>query len=95
MPQINAGMARYNLDDPEDLAVLVDRGLIWKGGPKAVAKALSAIKRGDVPRPTKNVPPEVSAYLDRMGIPVGGTEDGDPTVPAEPSDLDPEEPPVL
>ena len=77
MPELAGGMARYDLNNPEDLAVLIDRGLIWKGGPKAIGRAIAAIRRGDVPRPTKNVPDNVNAYLDRLGIqyPEGRNED--------------------
>lgn len=81
MPDIEGGMARYNLDDPEDLAVLIDRGLIWKGGPAAYNKAIKAVLSGAVPRPTRNVPPQVEAIFEERGIPLPA-ESGVP--PAEP-----------
>lgn len=85
MPSINGDMARYDLNDPEDLAVLIDRGLVWMGGPRTTQLALKAIVDGVVPRPSKNVPPEVNAYLDKLGIPPAPEAPG---VPAEPSDED-------
>lgn len=89
MPSIQGGIARYDIKDPEDLAVLIDRGLIWRGGPQSVQAALRAIVDGDVPRPTRNVPPEVNAYLDKLGVPPAAPTDDVP--PAEPEDgLDPQ-----
>lgn len=90
MPDIHGGMAHYDLKNHDDLAVLIDRGLIWKGGPQAIKLAMDAIISGAVPRPTHNVPPAVNAELDRLGVPV--SSDGSDVPPAEPSPLDPESP---
>jgi hypothetical protein len=66
MPTMSpGGLLHYDLDDPADLAVLIERGLIWHGGPKALSAALRAIVGGHVPRPA-NVPPRVAALLDRI-----------------------------
>ena len=88
MPKLVGDIAHYDINDPEDLAVLVDRGLIWKGGPAAKSKAVNAILRGDLPRPA-NVPPDVAAILDRANVPESPVSDAPA---AEPAPLDEEEP---
>lgn len=91
MPELQGDVARYDLNNPEDLAFLIERGLIWKGGPKSVQKALRAIQSGDVPRPTRNVPPEVDAFLTKLGVPPATAPVEQSGVPAEPADgLDPQ-----
>ena len=62
------GMLRLDTNDPADLAALIENGMIWRGGPKAIQRAIFAIGHGAVPRPTRNVPPDVDAYLDRLGV---------------------------
>lgn len=69
MPELHGGIARYNVHNLADLAVLVERGLIWRSGPKVLKLALDAIRSGDVARPVYNVPAPVDAYLDRSGVP--------------------------
>lgn len=64
MPDIRNNIAHYDINKPEDLAVLISSGLIWKGGPKAVSKALNALRSGAVPRPA-NLPADIVAWLDR------------------------------
>jgi hypothetical protein len=71
MPEDKGGVLHYDINDPADLAVLIEGGLIWKGGPKAIKKAIDAIVSGSVPRPTANVPAEVNAHLDSV---MGATE---------------------
>jgi hypothetical protein len=58
----STGVIRFDIDDPDDLADLVRTGLIWKGGPKAIAKAVTALLDGTLPRPP-NLPPQVAGYL--------------------------------
>lgn len=92
MPDINGGMARYNLDDPEDMQVLIRTGLIWKGGPKAVQKALRALQDGTCDRVPVKETPEVNAYLTKLGVPEPSEPNEDAVGPgAEPTDLDDEE----
>lgn len=80
------GMLRYDTNDLDDLAVLVDRGLIWQGGPRATEKAVNAIIRGDIPRPTRNVPAYIDEALDAAGV----ARSQEPVAPpAEPSPEDP------
>jgi hypothetical protein len=40
--------------------------MVWRSGPKARKLALAAIVAGAIVRPTRNVPPAVDAYLDRV-----------------------------
>jgi hypothetical protein len=70
MPVIHNGFARYDTNDLDDLQVLITSGMIWKGGPKSVGKALRALRSGAVSRPTEKqapLPPEVVEWLDRQG----------------------------
>jgi hypothetical protein len=60
--------ARYDPNDLDDLRTLVASGLIWRGGPKTVQRAMEAIVAGNIDRPTRNVPASVDAYLDRRGV---------------------------
>lgn len=91
MPDIRGSMAHYDLDDPEDFAFLIERGLIWRSGPRTVTRAVQAIVRGDVPRPTNKVPPKLDAYFDKMGVARPASTEVEPAPAAEPSPLDPEE----
>jgi hypothetical protein len=96
MPDISGGVARYDIHDPKDLALLISSGAIWKGGPKAVGAAVKAIMDGVVPRPD-NVPPNIASFLDQFspavpqeqGVPQaaeqeGPAEQGAPTEEPEP-----------
>jgi hypothetical protein len=59
-------MAHYDVNDPADLQVLVNSGLIWKGGPKTVQKAIDAITDGTVQRAPDKEPPQVRQFLDMV-----------------------------
>ena len=62
----SGGLLRMDINDPEDLQVLIDRGLIWRSGPKTMQKVLDSIVRGLVKRNPEKEPPEVRAYLDKV-----------------------------
>lgn len=81
-----SGFLRYDINDEDDLAALIKAGLIWKGGPDAVEKALRALSTGAVERPD-NLPPEVAAWLDKLATP--GSENA--AVPQEPEQVAPVE----
>jgi hypothetical protein len=80
------GLVRLDIDKPDDLQLLIDRGLIWRSGPKTLQKVFKSIQNGDVQRRPDREPPEVRTFLDKV-VPV--TE--------EPEDdfMDSEEPPEL
>lgn len=44
MPSDVNGVLRYDINDEADLADLIRAGLIWKGGPKAVAAAVAYLQ---------------------------------------------------
>lgn len=55
---------RYSVDDPDDLRVLTESGVIWKS-PYA-QKAIDAIRSGAIDlAKCKNVPPQVASALGR------------------------------
>lgn len=66
MPTIENGVARYDTSDPEDVQVLVNTGLIWRGGPKTMQKVIMLITNGQVTRSPEKETPEVRAYLDKI-----------------------------
>lgn len=72
MPTNEGGIIRYDVNNPEDLAALIENGLIWKGGPQAINKAIQAVLTGAVPRPTRNVPAQVNAIFDQNMPPQPG-----------------------
>lgn len=91
MPSIDGGMARYDTNDPEDLQVLIRTGLIWKSGPKVMQKVLRALQDGTVTRVVAKERPEVTSYLDKLGVPRDTPAPEEVVGPgAEPSDLDEE-----
>lgn len=65
MPKMDGGIARFDIHDPADLAVLISSGVIWQGGGEAVQAAIKALVSGAVPRPA-DLPPDVAAYLDQQ-----------------------------
>lgn len=69
MPDISGGMARYDINDPKDLQVLINSGFIWKGGPRTIQKTVDALLAGTVQRAPDKEPPEVAAFLDRALAP--------------------------
>ena len=70
MPTDDGGILRYNINDPADLAALIENGMIWRGGPQEYNMAIKAVLSGAVPRPTRNVPPTVEAIFNgQMGGP--------------------------
>ena len=62
MPNIDgAGMANYDIENPNDLDALIRSGLIWKGGPKAQTAAINRlIETGERPA---NLPPNILRML--------------------------------
>lgn len=68
MPSVSGSIAHYDLNDPEDLQVLIRTGLVWRGGPKAVQRALRAVQDGTATRYPEKETPEVSSYLDKLGV---------------------------
>lgn len=63
-----SGIKHYDVRNPEDLQYLIETGVIWKGGPKAIAAALQAIRTGAVARPA-NLPAWAAAALDGAASP--------------------------
>lgn len=66
MPTADSGILRYDINDPEDAQVLVNTGLVWRGGPKTTQKVLLLITEGRVQRNPEKEPPNVRAYLDKV-----------------------------
>jgi hypothetical protein len=67
MPSRTAsGLVRFDIDDPADLQVLIDRGLVWRSGPEDLQTVMRAIQEGTVQRAPDKEPPEVRAYLDKV-----------------------------
>jgi hypothetical protein len=93
VPSIEDGMARYDINDPEDLQVLIRTGVVWKSGPKTMQTVLRALQDGTVERVPEKEPANVKSYLDRIGVvpPAPRNEDA-MGPPAEPTDFDEEEP---
>lgn len=83
--QLPGGIVRLDVNDPQDLQVLIDRGLIWRSGPKDLQTAMRAIQNGEVKRAPDKEPPEVRAYLDK----VAPVEE----LPGQPEEAEPAEEP--
>lgn len=62
MPTITNGVARFNFDDPKDMASLIATGLIWRGGPEAF-DAATAYLRDHPEAVNAKVPASVLATL--------------------------------
>lgn len=71
MPSIDdGGMARYDIENPEDIDALINSGLIWRGGPKAQQKAIARlIATGERPA---NLPANIAAALPPLPEPPVG-----------------------
>lgn len=92
MPSINGGMARYDINDPEDLQVLIRTGLVWKSGPKTMQVVLRALQDGTVTRVPEKEPEHVTAYLDKLQVAIPAPRNEDAVgPPAEPTDEDMDE----
>jgi hypothetical protein len=86
-------MARYDTGDPDDLQVLIRTGLIWRAGPKTLGDVFEQFQEGTVTRVVAKEPPEVTVYLDQLGIPQDEPAPEEAVgPPAEPGDLDEEAP---
>jgi hypothetical protein len=70
------GTARYDLNDPKDMAALIATGIIWKGGPTAFEKATEYL-RAHPEAVNDKVPASVLALL-------APAPDAGAAVPAEP-----------
>ena len=53
----------FDASKPEDLRVLVENGLVWQAGPKAINAAIDAIIAGTLPM-NDRVPPEIARYIE-------------------------------
>jgi hypothetical protein len=58
-----SGLMHYDVHDPEDLAYLIQTGMIWRGGRKTQRLAIDALLSGAVPRP-RNLPERIAAFLE-------------------------------
>lgn len=81
MPNIDgAGMANYDIENPNDLDDLIRSGLIWKGGPKAQTAGINRlIETGE--RPT-NLPANIARVLPEVTperAPIPQDDNGTPT----------------
>jgi hypothetical protein len=66
MPEItNRGWARMDLDDPADRKLLIESGVIWRCGQRAVQMAVEDLVDGVVPMNDK-VPPEIAAIIQKI-----------------------------
>lgn len=91
MPTESNGVLRYDINDPADLAALVKTGLIWRGGPQAVEKAVEYLKAN--PQAVDNkVPPNIRAML--QPVPEQESAAEDTAEPVEEPSVTPAEPPV-
>lgn len=45
MPTDSGGVIRYDINDPADMAALIKSGLVWRGGPKTVGKAVRYLQQ--------------------------------------------------
>jgi hypothetical protein len=64
MPEVRGGIAHFDINKTEDLQALIDSGAIWKGGPKTISRALTALRTGECERPA-NLPQDIADWLDR------------------------------
>lgn len=84
----------YDARDPADLAVLIENGLIWKGGPKTVALAVDALVRGRVPY-NDRIPEIVLAHVNQRRADAGEVQLGpdagwqSPSVPVSTDPIEP------
>lgn len=64
----------FDINKPEDLSVLVNSGIIWKGGPKTIDFVIDALVEGRV-SPTPGglalIPAEVLTEVNRMRAALG------------------------
>src|SRR5450759_5451880 len=65
MPEIKHGWAHMYLDDPADRKLLIESGVIWRCGQKAVQMAVEDLVDGVVPMNDK-VPPEIAAIIQKI-----------------------------
>lgn len=86
-----SGMSHLDLNDPQDVQLLVDRGWAWRSGPKTLQRIFRLIADGSVTRKPEAETPEVTAYLDKVA-PIQPEQ----PAPLEPGEVlpEPEEPPV-
>lgn len=84
MPTTQNGIARFDINDPEDVQRLVNTGLAWRSGPKSLQAIIRLIAGGQVQRRPDKEPPEVRTYLDKVA----------PEAPVEEPIVEPVEPPV-
>ena len=77
-PDRDSGASRdlFDTNDPEDLRVLISSGVIWRGGPKTIAKAVRALLDGTVERPD-NLPQKVIDLLSQLERNRSTAEHGD------------------
>jgi hypothetical protein len=94
------GVARFDINDDADMAVLIRTGLVWKGGPATVRKAMEYLKAHPEAVNDK-VPANVLAVLQPQpdqtsvppGAPVPQAVEQAPSVEQAPAEA-PVEPPV-
>jgi hypothetical protein len=72
------GVARYDINDPKDMAALIATGIIWRGGPEVFAKATEYL-RAHPEAVNDKVPASVIAAL-------APAPDAGAALPAEPAD---------
>ena len=53
---------RFNYDDPVDLAILTENGLIWKTSERGQQRAIDALIAGTIPMNDK-VPPKIAEWV--------------------------------
>lgn len=91
MPTESNGVMRFDVNNVNDLAVLVRSGLIWRGGPQAIAAAVTYLKAN--PGAVNDmVPANIRAMLQPAPEQESTAEDA--TEPVEEPSVTPSEPPV-
>lgn len=62
-----SNVQRLNVNDPADLRLLLENGMIWKGGPRTIQLAIDALVEGTI-APSRDIlaamPPEVASHVD-------------------------------
>lgn len=79
MPEITNNWARMDVADPADRKLLIESGVIWRCGAKAVQMAVEDLVAGMVPMNDK-VPPEIATIIGKIQASRAGTTPLDPTL---------------
>ena len=90
MPSTNGGAIRYDINDPKDMALLVQSPMFWsKSGPDTIDKAITFLQENPDAM-NDAVPADIRAEVEGTAVPTP-----EPESPVEEAGEPGEEPPVV